>query len=572
MSGLHGFISQRQHTQPNPRRQVGNDFRVPVPPTKLQHHVQNPSTPQPSHSFVPGHSFTKNNAHQSLTNQLQTSNTYGDGFDTEAEGLDDTTITSSDLKSESQTDNGPVFGTNGIFQKTQNASGLKNNHNLAFGTTHDQAQVDPKFEADEAAIEGDDESYEESGDESGSEEDNEDRQEDISIDTEITKELNSPGFAQYLQQQSSFSKQDAYKKPMGSPSTRNMAMRSAANTNIMSKNPFSPPINNVRPTSVDLNQKLPLERKRQASTTTKQNMSVVVAKTDDRPPRRPSITMSPSMFRRTVQPKDQEALQPRPSMLPAQSFVPKTEDSNDYKGHDKEFNKIDASDQDLRDMMPPPVSRKITAQDDSSEDHFGNGAVPGANQGPVLLSDTFPGSGDDDFSADEKQGKDGESETRSVASEADARSKKRARDLDYSLDQLAGMTFDQLRNEPFHIYPHSADPGLPADIAKGTLAEKLDYLATTRDNKAISTQRKDFLASLPIQEYEECGEIMVERFSQIVLKFKNARQERRKAIMGFEDEIAKREERVRSTLNAFEKDFSRLKRGGEDVVRKKLEI
>lgn len=100
--------------------------------------------------------------------------------------------------------------------------------------------------------------------------------------------------------------------------------------------------------------------------------------------------------------------------------------------------------------------------------------------------------------------------------------------------------------------------------------EKLDYLVNLKDQVVKVSQERSFLASLPMDEYEECGDIMVERFSDFVKTFKTARQQRRKIAKEFEDEIAKREELVRDKINAFEKDLNRLKTGGEDVVRKKL--
>lgn len=55
------------------------------------------------------------------------------------------------------------------------------------------------------------------------------------------------------------------------------------------------------------------------------------------------------------------------------------------------------------------------------------------------------------------------------------------------------------------------------------------------------------------------GEVQPDR-----LEVQIGRQERRKTIMHFEDKIAKREECVQSTTDAFEKDSSRLKQDGED--------
>ena len=151
-------------------------------------------------------------------------------------------------------------------------------------------------------------------------------------------------------------------------------------------------------------------------------------------------------------------------------------------------------------------------------------------------------------------------------------SEKRRRDLDYSLDDLAVMRFQQLNDEPFHTDPHAMDVDLPAHLACSTLEAKLDYLQSLKLYDGRNLQQQTFFNSLPIEEYEECGDIIVERFCHLVERFKTARRERRKAAKEFEEEVARREECVRESIHGFEKDFDRLKRSGEDVVKKRLAL
>jgi predicted HTH domain antitoxin len=156
-----------------------------------------------------------------------------------------------------------------------------------------------------------------------------------------------------------------------------------------------------------------------------------------------------------------------------------------------------------------------------------------------------------------------------AASLEGTKTRKRARDLDYSLDQLSNMTYEQLQTEPFDHDPTAPAPTLPQEVAKGTLAQTLDYMLALKEHKTKASQRSAIFASLPIEQYEDCGDLIVEKFAATIVKFKNARRQRRKAVQEFEDEVARREEKVRGKTSAVEKDLSRLKRGGEEVVRGK---
>ena len=60
---------------------------------------------------------------------------------------------------------------------------------------------------------------------------------------------------------------------------------------------------------------------------------------------------------------------------------------------------------------------------------------------------------------------------------------------------------------------------------------------------------------------------MIRRFSDIMSKYTEARQQRRRAAKDIEEEVANREDCVRGKTTAVDKDLGRLKRGGEEVVR-----
>ncbi|KAL8782972.1 MAG: hypothetical protein Q9213_004980 [Squamulea squamosa] len=144
--------------------------------------------------------------------------------------------------------------------------------------------------------------------------------------------------------------------------------------------------------------------------------------------------------------------------------------------------------------------------------------------------------------------------------------------LDYDPKTLKEMTFQQLAEEPFDTAPQPAKLGNDKiSVEDGSsLDEKLLHLHSLggpRDQ--VQSQRQAFFSSLPIDQYEECGDLMTEAFSQIILKFKNARQQKRGLAKEFEEEVAARQKLVERRKIAVAEDLDRLKRAGQDVVRGK---
>ncbi|KAL8999116.1 MAG: hypothetical protein Q9169_002004 [Polycauliona sp. 2 TL-2023] len=145
-------------------------------------------------------------------------------------------------------------------------------------------------------------------------------------------------------------------------------------------------------------------------------------------------------------------------------------------------------------------------------------------------------------------------------------------ELDYDPETLKRMTFQQLAHESFDTAPQ------PNQLANGNmsleggspLSEKLRYLhALDGSREHVQSQRQAFFFSLPIDQYEECGDLMASHFSQALSKYQEARQHKRGLAREFEAEIATRQERVEKRTVAVAEDLHRLKRAGQDVVRRK---
>lgn len=142
-------------------------------------------------------------------------------------------------------------------------------------------------------------------------------------------------------------------------------------------------------------------------------------------------------------------------------------------------------------------------------------------------------------------------------------SRKRGIDLDYNPTQLREMAYERLRQESFDgIKPVQG-------AADQELLEKLQNVYDLKGSSDPHLKRRTFFSGLTIEQYEECGDLMVERFSDVIARYKVTRQQKRAVARAFEEEVGNREERVRAKKKVVDRDLGRLRKAGEAVVRGK---
>ena len=151
-----------------------------------------------------------------------------------------------------------------------------------------------------------------------------------------------------------------------------------------------------------------------------------------------------------------------------------------------------------------------------------------------------------------------------------SRTRKRDMELDYDPTQLREMTYESLRQEAFDQSPRAMTKPEVQSAADAGLPGKLQHVYDLKgDATEVLGQRRAIFSHMTIDQYEECGDLMMEKFNDIMSRIKATRQQKRAAAMEFEEQVAKREERVRAKKNAVEQDLARLKKAGEDVVQGK---
>ena len=147
---------------------------------------------------------------------------------------------------------------------------------------------------------------------------------------------------------------------------------------------------------------------------------------------------------------------------------------------------------------------------------------------------------------------------------------KRPVELDYALSDLSKLSYSTLQAQPFEHDPHSTPPALPSHLSSASMAEQLSFITTPPNlqnpQNPSTPNLTTFLSSLPIEQYEECGDLIIEQFSTLLNKFKDARRRKRDKARAFEEEITKKEEDVREKREAIEGEVRRLGSGVREIV------
>ena len=525
MPGLQSFIAQRQQGQPTPSRQIlGAQHRVPVPTTKLENTKQKPSYQRPNVDLPAKPPVAESKA--LYEQQPDEASAVQDGFDTDAEGFDDTTTTSIRGSSRGhqveREDRDQVARQYGADTANDFISGAK----VLFRCGQEQPHHDQGFRQMDTEGSGDDDGDEGSYAESADEEQDEESDEE-SVHDGILQDLNSLKFSQYLQEGISHTTRAEFPPVMATPVMySSVAVRDVVQHSQKPAIPFTSRVSSVDGGPADPSVSLQRAKDQAHERAMKQSLAV------------PTSIEQPSV-------SDHSAAQHRKST----------------EHHVSSQQLSVTSHQTLRPML--------RAQVGVAQDTVAMNVQPQSNvDRSLLVQSESIDLGDDDSFANWDPNVDKRQDSKPSALVDDPQTRKRARDLDYGPDQLSRMTFQQLSNEPFNLTSDKNRASVPQELSSSSLAARMDYiLENLKDDDAKIALRRAFFSSLSIEQYEECANLMIRRFSDIMSKFMDARQQRRRAAKDFEEDVAKREECVRGKTTVVDRDLDRLKRGGEEVVR-----
>ncbi|KAK2013059.1 hypothetical protein LZ32DRAFT_270646 [Colletotrichum eremochloae] len=142
------------------------------------------------------------------------------------------------------------------------------------------------------------------------------------------------------------------------------------------------------------------------------------------------------------------------------------------------------------------------------------------------------------------------------------KSRKRGREsCDYADDELKGMSYSQLREQPFDDDPARTSLRPVGPLTGDSLPAKLEHFRGQRE-----ADQKEFFKQMTVSDWERSGDWFLEQFGQVARKLKEARKNKRDMVDRFETEIASREEAVRVRTENISKKLDTIKHKGEDML------
>ncbi|WEW59326.1 hypothetical protein PRK78_004796 [Emydomyces testavorans] len=133
---------------------------------------------------------------------------------------------------------------------------------------------------------------------------------------------------------------------------------------------------------------------------------------------------------------------------------------------------------------------------------------------------------------------------------------------DYHPNILQSKSFSDLHAEPFDYNPAPPPPVFPPQDPELPLSEKLQRLKSLTDD-----QRRTFFSSLTLVEWEDSGDWLIEQFGVVLQKTKDARRERRQVAAVFDEEIKRRYELVEGEVKGIRERMDDMRAGGMGVLK-----
>ncbi|KAE8364867.1 extracellular mutant protein 11-domain-containing protein [Aspergillus caelatus] len=140
--------------------------------------------------------------------------------------------------------------------------------------------------------------------------------------------------------------------------------------------------------------------------------------------------------------------------------------------------------------------------------------------------------------------------------------KKRHIEPDYPPDILYQKSFAELQAEPFDHIPAAAPSPNATQETQPDPEDKIPYLMNLSD-----ADRRTYFSNLSMDEWEDCGDQLIDQFTQMLTKMKDLRHARRKTAAMFEAEVKRRHESVEEQSSDLSRKLDEMRTGGVEVLR-----
>lgn len=151
------------------------------------------------------------------------------------------------------------------------------------------------------------------------------------------------------------------------------------------------------------------------------------------------------------------------------------------------------------------------------------------------------------------------------------RTNKRQLEGDYPPQLLYQKSFGELQAEPFDKAPTPT----PLPVKSPPLPPNPPLLAGMQSpNDAVSQllrvtdqDRQAYLSRMSVNEWEDCGDQLIDRFSHLLTEMKQLRRARRRTAAVFEDEVLRRHEQIETQNSELSMKLNEMRTGGAEVLR-----
>jgi hypothetical protein len=145
--------------------------------------------------------------------------------------------------------------------------------------------------------------------------------------------------------------------------------------------------------------------------------------------------------------------------------------------------------------------------------------------------------------------------------------RKRHLEPDYPPEILCTKTFSELQAEPFDRTPNPkasrpAAETQPRPPEMGKDEDKIAFLL-----RLTEQERGEYFSKLSMDDWEGCGDLLIEEFSKLMTKMKELRHARRKTAAIFEAEVKRRHTMVEEQSAEISAKFEEMRAGGAEVLR-----
>lgn len=147
--------------------------------------------------------------------------------------------------------------------------------------------------------------------------------------------------------------------------------------------------------------------------------------------------------------------------------------------------------------------------------------------------------------------------------------KKRPLEADYPPEVLYQKSFSELQAEPFDKAP------TPPPIKSPPLPPKPAFIPEDHEPKNAVTdllaltdpERQNYLSHMTMDEWEDCGDQMIDRFTHLLSEMRNLRRARRHTAAVFEGEVKRRHDEVETQNLELTNKLTDMRSGGAEVLR-----